>query len=74
MSLLRVLRNLAVLAILTVGGLALNPRPTLAMSCPSASCGPNTTSCRLCSISIRFRCYSCFDLDQKRRCSSFCTF
>lgn len=73
MTLLRNLRNLAVLVILVVAGLGLTPRPARAQSCPSASCGPNVTSCHLCSHSIRFRCYSCYDLDQKSRCS-FCTF
>ena len=41
MSLLRILRNLAVLAILTVGILSLSPRPTAAQS----SCRPQGSAC-----------------------------
>ncbi len=73
MTFLRDLRNLAVLVILVVAGLGLTPRPAQAGSCPSVACGPNVTRCHVCSISVRFRCYSCYDLDQKTRCS-FCTF
>ena len=60
MSLLRIFRNLAVLAILTVGILSLSPRPTAAQSscqtlgggcgryrpcCPGSLCGPRGTCC-----------------------------
>jgi hypothetical protein len=41
MSLLRILRNLAVLVILTVAVLSLNPRPVAAQS----SCKPLGSSC-----------------------------
>lgn len=61
MSLLRILRNLAVLVILTVGILSLSPRPVAAQStcrplgsacgtyvgtcCPGSLCGPHRTCC-----------------------------
>jgi hypothetical protein len=70
MTLLRNLRNLAVFVILTVGGLGLTPRPAVAQSCPSAGCGPNVVGCHLCSGRI---CRSCYDVDQKRRCT-ICVF
>jgi hypothetical protein len=65
MSLLRNLRNLAVLVILTVGGLGLTPRLAIAPSCPSVSCGSNVTGCHPCAGRI---CFSCVDLDQQRHC------
>jgi hypothetical protein len=60
MSLLRILRNLAVLVILTVAVLSLNPRPVAAQSscrplgwvcsytskcCPGSLCGPHGWCC-----------------------------
>jgi len=59
MSLLRILRNLAVLVILTVGGLSLSPRPVAAQSvcqplgavctitaqCCTHYCGPHHNCC-----------------------------
>lgn len=58
MTLLRILRNLAVLVILTVAALSLNPRPVAAQSscqpvgsvcargcCPGSLCGPRGTCC-----------------------------
>ncbi len=51
MSLLRILRNLAVLAILTVGGLGLTPRPA-AITCNCQPCAPlcssHVTGCKYC--------------------------
>ena len=60
MTLLRILRNVAVLVILTVAALSLNPRPVAAQSscqplggvcsytskcCPGSLCGPRHTCC-----------------------------
>ncbi len=69
MSFLRNLRNLAVLVILTVGGLGVTPRLALAQSCPSVGCGANITGCHRCAG----RCFSCVDLDEHRRCG-FCKY
>ena len=68
MSLLRNLRNLAVLVILTVGAVGLTPRLALARSCGSVACGTNLTGCHPCGGP---RCVSCFDVDQKAHCG-FC--
>lgn len=68
MSLLRKLRNLAVLVILMVGALSLTPRLAQARGCPSVGCGTNLTGCHPCGGP---RCVSCFDVDQKTHCS-FC--
>ena len=62
MTLLRMLRNVAVLVILTVAALSLSPRPVAAQSscrplgalcspnlpkcCPLSLCGPHRTCCR----------------------------
>ena len=65
MTLLRNLRNLAVLVILTVGALGLTPRPAQARGCGSVVCGTNLTGCHPCGGP---RCVSCFDVDQKAHC------
>ena len=50
MSVLRILRNLAVLVILTVGGLALTPRVAGAfLACPSVPCSART-ACQPCGF------------------------
>lgn len=65
MSLLRNLRNLAVLVILIVGSLGLTPRLAQARGCPSIGCGSNFTGCHPCAGRT---CFSCVDRDQKTRC------
>jgi len=65
MSLLRNLRNLAVLVILTVGAVGLTPRLAHARGCPSIGCGSNLTGCHPCAGRL---CFSCVDRDQKTRC------
>lgn len=69
MSLLRNLRNLAVLVILTVGSLGLTPQPALARGCPSVGCGTNLTGCHPCGG----RCVSCYDRDLHAQCG-WCRF
>jgi hypothetical protein len=74
MSLLRILRNLAVLVILTVGGLALAPRPSTAVPlCPCAgsagySCGFARIGCHICKGKQGCRYYVCYDLRAQRCC------
>ena len=68
MTLLRNLRNLAVLVLLLVGCVGLTPRLALARGCGgSVVCGTNLTGCHPCGG----RCFSCIDLDQKAHCG-FC--
>ncbi len=72
MSLLRILRNVAVLVILTVGSLGLMPRPAAVdWACPYLPCGlDHITSCSVCSfgLGIELRCY---DLNRKTWCHKF---
>jgi hypothetical protein len=70
MNILRNLRNIGMLVILTVAGLGLTPPPAGAQGCPSAACGPNITGCHPCAGRL---CRSCFDLDKKMHCT-ICTF
>lgn len=65
MTLLRNLRNLAVLVILVVGGLGLTPRRAQALGCPSVGCGPKFTGCHPCAGP---RIFSCVDLATHRKC------
>ncbi len=67
MSLLRNLRNLAMLVILLVGSVGLTPRLAQAASCPSVGCGSHLRGCHPCAG----RCFSCVDLDQNTHCT-FC--
>ncbi len=64
MTHLRILRNLALLTILTVAAITVTPRPAAAGLCPSVACGPNVTRCMTCS----HVCRACFDLDTQKRC------
>jgi hypothetical protein len=70
MSLLRILRNVAVLVILTVGGLGFTPRATGAqyLACPSARCsswsvcqacygGGCSSRCRFPHHGLAIKCY-----------------
>jgi hypothetical protein len=72
MSLLRILRNLAVLAILAVGGLALTPRPAAAAVCACYPrvplCSSHTTGCRFCGGSTRCCFTVCYDTLYRRCC------
>jgi len=78
MSLLRILRNLAVLVILTVGGLALRPRPAAAVSRYGNQTGLIRCSChviRCRPIGLCGECYGgervrfyCYDTYYKRYC------
>jgi len=78
MSLLRVLRNLALLVILTVAGLSLSPRPVAAQSCRplGTACTRSAQCCsRLCGwhhscCSEPFRNQYC--TSWKQCCSALC--
>jgi hypothetical protein len=77
MSVLRMVRNLAVLAILAVGGLSLTSRSNAApVFCPGApSCGPHIGSCftHCCDIlACETMCTYCVDLDTNARCKLHC--
>jgi hypothetical protein len=73
MSLLRILRNLAVLVILTVGVLAMTPRPAMAILCPcagsGATCGVRLSECPLCKGKRGCRFTVCFDILNRRCCT-----
>jgi hypothetical protein len=72
MSLLRILRNLAVLVILTVGVLAMTPRPAMAILCPcagsAATCSVRVSECHLCKGKRGCRYTVCFDFLLRRCC------
>jgi hypothetical protein len=77
MSALRILRNVAVLAILAVGGLSLGPRPVSGQNSTCSGgpqCGPRNGHC--CSYHIGpCTITNCYDLDTRARCHliAFCT-
>jgi hypothetical protein len=72
MSLLHILRNLAVLVILAVGGLVLTPRPAAALACGCnyfyPYCSKYTTGCVFCGGSTRCCYYACYDTLYRRCC------
>lgn len=76
MVFLRILRNLAVLVILTVAGLALTSRPAAAQSFCGCiffryqRCSTHTTGCHFCGGSTRCCYTTCYDTLYHRCCSN----
>ena len=72
MSLFHILRNLAVLVILTVGGLGFTPPPDPELLCvcsfPRYKCSNRTTGCHHCGGSTRCCYVACYDTLYHRCC------